>query len=1471
MSLSNFHPLISKWFTQRFAAPTEAQRLGWPSVLEDRDTLIAAPTGSGKTLAAFLACLDRLIREGISGRLTDRTPVVYVSPLKALSNDVQRNLQAPLAEIRKLAHDEGISLPEIRVLVRTGDTPASERQAMTRRPPHILVTTPESLYLLLTAEKSRKILGSVETVIVDEIHAVARDKRGSHLALSLERLEHLCERRPVRIGLSATQKPVEEMARFLVGTNCIDKDGQPDCTIVDVGHLRELDLAVETPKTPLSAVCSNEQWKEVYERVAELIRQHRSTLIFVNTRRMAERMAHHLSELLGEDAVSSHHGSLSKKIRFQTEARLKAGELKAVVATASLELGIDIGFIDLVIQIGSPRSIATVLQRIGRSGHALGVVPKGRLFALTRDELLECAALIRAVRAGRLDRIEVPKAPLDILAQQIVAAAACEDFEEDKLYELVVGAYPYRDLTRSDFEAVIEMLSEGFATRPGRFSAYLHRNRVHHQVKGRRGARLAALTSGGAIPERADYKVIAEPEHVTVGSVDEDFAVESMSGDVFLLGNTSWRIQHVRGGEVIVADAHGAAPTIPFWRGEAPGRTIELSQEVSAIREEIEKQLNDTKQAAQWLTTKCTVSETKAKEAVEYVSAQKAAVGMIPTQDHLLIERFFDESGGMQLVIHSPFGVRINRALGLTLRKRFCRRFDFELQASADDNGVVLSLGPQQSFPLEEIPRMVPAEQTEHLLSQAVLPTPFFTVRWRWNATRALAVLRQRGGKKVPPPIQRFRADDLLTAIFPAVTACPENNMSGPDIPVPDHPLVNQTMRDALHEAMDLDGLVRLLTQVQSGKIRVTAMDVREPTPFSYSLLNAQPYAFLDDAPLEERRARAVATRRTLSVESLRDLGRLDPEAIEKVRKEAWPLVRDADELHDTLLSVGLLPEKEGEPWEKWFSELVASGRATRAEDPIGQRFWVAAERWPMAVTARPNLTMNPKIDLPSGIRQDWSASEAWVALVRGRMEIVGPTTVETLSRDLGLQPSLIESALQALEGEGYVLRGRFTPDVASEDQALPVRVRGVGASEDSVFSSPHGPPHIEWCARRLLSRIHRLTLDSLRRQIAPVSTEELTRFLLDWGHLTPGAQGYGREGVLAVIEKNQGFEIPAVLWEQMILPARVTKYDPRWLDELCLSGEVVWGRVRSTASRDASKILPITLMVREDLDWLQSVEPAPDDISADAQLVLSTLQSRGALFSSEIISASRLLPAQVEEALWELVGSGRVSGDGFGAIRSLTSPNRERAQRLRRHIRRRGIKPFAPTSQSGRWWEMKSPDQEQHPDQVGAVREPPLQQWTYQLLERYGVMFRDLLMREDAAPPWKDLLPVYRRMESRGEIRGGRFITGVGGEQFALPEVVDRLRQTRREESVGPPLAAPIVIISAADPMNLIGILTPGPKVPATASNAVAYLDGRYVGHRIAGEIWLDPKLDSEVARKVERALKSTIAHIKGLYSAEE
>ncbi len=904
MSLSLFHPVIQDWFCSQFDGPTEPQVQGWPAIAEGEHTLIAAPTGSGKTLTAFLAIIDRLFREAIDGRLADETRVVYVSPLRALSNDMHRNLSGPLADILAEAERQGCPVGPIRVGLRTGDTPAHRRASLVRRPPHILVTTPESLYLMLTAQKSRETLAPVDTLIIDEIHALVRDKRGSHLALSVERLEHLTAQPLQRIGISATQKPIERTAAFLMGSANLPEERhgplaqmslvpQRGCRIVDVGHQRDLDLAIETPSSELSAVCSHEQWAEVNARLVELINAHHSTLIFVNTRRLAERVTHHLTALLGEDHVASHHGSLAADIRLTTEQRLKSGQLKAVVATASLELGIDIGHIDLVVQLGSPRAIATFLQRIGRSGHALGLVPKGRLFALTRDELLECMALIRAVKAGRLDVVEMPEAPIDVLAQQIVAEVSAAEWSTDELFDLCRRAYPYRQLTRAAFDRTLHLLSEGVTDTAGRSRTFLHHDAVHRRVRARKSARLAALNNAGAIPEVDSIRVVLEPEHTVVGSVDEDFGIESSAGDIFLLGNTSWRIQGLRGNDLLVTDAQGAPPSIPFWRGEAPGRTVELSQEVSSLRQVIATRVAETVDRADvggWLASETHCAVDKAQEAVEYVAAQQVAIGVIPSQQEVVFERFFDESGGMQLVVHAPFGGRINRAWGLAMRKRFCRSFDFELQASADDDGFILSLGPQHSFPIESLFPMLTKDNVRSLLEQALLAVPMFHLRWRWNVTRSLLVARMRNGKKVPPALQRFRSEDLLTAVFPKLTGCQEEHTG--DHVIPDHPLVQQTVHDCLTEALDLKGLMEVLDLVERGEIRFTARDTREPSPFAYELLNANPYAFLDGGEIQERRARAVATRRSLNVESMQDLGRLDPQAIAQVVAEAQPLVR---------------------------------------------------------------------------------------------------------------------------------------------------------------------------------------------------------------------------------------------------------------------------------------------------------------------------------------------------------------------------------------------------------------------------------------------------------------------------------------------------------------------------------------------------------------------------------------------------
>jgi ATP-dependent Lhr-like helicase len=1419
MVLHNFHPLIRQWFQERFREPTEAQRLGWPAIHGRQDTLIAAPTGSGKTLTAFLAGLDRLLRLSLGGELEEQTYVVYVSPLRALSNDIQRNLQGPLAEILNLARQTQPDCPEIRALVRTGDTPAGERQRMVRRPPHILVTTPESLYLVLTGRKSREILRNVETVIVDEIHAVARDKRGSHLALSLERLDALCPRRPVRIGLSATQKPLAELAGFLTGS------GAAAPSIVDVGHFRDMDLAVEVPRMELQAVCTHEHWAEVYERLVQLVDEHRSTLIFVNTRKLAERVAHQLTERLGEDKVLSHHGSLSHRSRQRTEQRLKEGSLKAVVATASLELGIDIGHIDLVCQLGTPRSIATFLQRVGRAGHSLGLVPKGRLFGLSREELVECAALVRAVREGRLDRVHLPRAPLDILAQQIVAAVACDDWDEDALFERFRCAYPYRDLVRADYDAVLEMLSEGIAPQRGRWGAYLHRDRVNRRLRARKGARLTAITCGGAIPEIADYRVVTDDENRTlVGTLDEDFAVESNAGDIFLLGNTSWRIKHVRGGEVVVLDAQGAPPTIPFWRGEAPGRTLELSAEVARLREELLPFLQADQDgrgpAMEWLTRTCHLSPHGAEQVLTYVGAQYAATGMVPTQKRLLFERFFDESGGMQLVVHSPFGTRINRAWGLAMRKRFCRSFDFELQASAGDNGVVLSLGAQHSFPLEQMFKLVPSHVAREVLVQAFLAVPFFTARWRWNVTRALQLKRSQKGQRVPPHLQRMRADDLLSAVFPAQTACQEN--VGGDIEVPDQPIVGQTVHDCLHEAADLDGLLAVLRDIEGGDIELIGLDSREPSPFAHELLNAMPYAFLDDAPLEERRARAVTMRRTLSVEALRDLGRLDPEAIAQVRSEAWPLVRDADELHDVLLSQGGLPAAEGGAWRVYFDELRASGRAaevlTGAPPPNEHHtLWVATERVPLVRAVWPEAQARPQVSVPAGVRQEWSREQAIAHLIRGRIECAGPVTAAALAEALRLAPSDVEIALITLENEGMVLRGQFT-----------------------------GGAELEWCDRRLLARIHRLTLEGLRRQIAPVPPEQFIRFLLRHQHLLSPTRLRGQAGLLAIIEQMEGFEAPAGHWERHLLPARLEAYSSGWLDGLTFFGQAAWGRLRPLAQLPAGKGLngvagngrpmkaltrstPIALMLREHVPWLLPPLEEHAPISFDAVLGSNAREAydaflrHGALFPTQIGTLLQLVPSQVEDVLGELASAGLVTSDGFAALRNLLGV---KARRLMGSDRRFGRANSTAANSSGRWTLLRSALTPAVP------AEERTEHWCRLLLRRYGVMFRDLLANESAAPSWYALVRSYRRLEARGEVRGGRFIAGVAGEQYALPEIIARLRAVANEPE------EPAVVLPATDPLNLSGRILTSPRVPALPGHAVVIVRGEIQVHQPAGSL---------------------------------
>jgi ATP-dependent helicase Lhr and Lhr-like helicase len=1410
MSLGSFHPIVSDWFRRTYGTATEPQDLGWPAIQTGQHVLIAAPTGSGKTLAAFLCAIDRLVKRGIEGKLGPQTEVLYISPLKALANDIQKNLLEPLRGIGELAAQGGLHLPEIRPLVRSGDTPGAQRRRMAATPPHLLVTTPESLFILLTSESGRRMLADVHTVIVDEIHSLARDKRGSHLMISLERLEHLTGTPVQRIGLSATQKPIAEIARFLTGP------GRHAATI-DIGHQRDLDLAVEVPKDELGAVASHEVWEEIYDRLGVLAGEHRSTLIFVNTRRLAERLTHHLAERLGAGNVATHHGSLSREVRLCAEDRLKNGELRAVVATASLELGLDVGTVDLVCQIGSTRSIALALQRIGRSGHWRGAIPKGRVFATTRDELLECAALVRAIRRGELDRILIPEAPLDILAQQIVAAAAAGEWDSEELFRLVRRAGPYESLARAEFDAIVTMLAEGLSTSQGRRGAYLHWDKVNGRIRGRRNARLSAVTSGGAIPENAAYLVKVDPEEITVGTVDEDFAVESMRGDVFLLGNTSWRIRRIESGVVRVEDAHGAAPDIPFWRGEAPARTAELSEAFAQLREEVaglaaapdRKPGSSDSSIIRWLQQECGLDRSGAEQAIQYVRAGRQGLGTVPGQRCVVAERFFDESGGMQLVLHAPFGGRINKAWGLALRKRFCRSFNFELQAAATENGILISLSDQHSFPLDAVFSFVTPATAEDLVVQALFGSPLFPTRWRWTASRALAVLRYSGGRKVPPPLQRMRSDDLLASIFPQQAACLEN-IEG-DIEVPNHPLVTETLRDCLHEAMDLDGLIGVLGDIESGRISCVSVDTREPSPFSHEILNSNPYTYLDNAPLEERRARAVQTRRSLP-ENGEELAKLDEQAIDQVREESWPPMRDADEVHDALLTMVLLADRDVVEHESDLSVLKQAGRASQVSIE-GKTFWTAAERSALVARAFPASVFEPSWHAEFRQNHGWERDrgqdpeEALAEIVRARLDSTGPATAEELSDLFGVAAATVDLALHRLEAQGHILRGSFRPSATG----------------------------LEWSNRRLLARIHRLTLGRLRREIEPVSPACFMRFLLKWHHLAPGTRLHGEDGLAVVLEQLQGFESAAVSWESTILPLRVVDYHPLLLDELCLSGRFAWGRltVPSALEREEqeerpgrtpirpTRIAPVTFLRRDELnDFLVLSAGENSDgtlglrLSHPAREVLEQLQNWGACFLSELTQLTGRLKVEVEEGLWELVTAGLVTADGFDNLRSLIDPKRRRGQpRVRRKSRIR------VNGGLGRWTLLRRP---WRPGGGLPVGDGALELLARQLLARWGVMFRELLARESVGVTWRDLLQVYRRLEARGEVRGGRFVSGFLGEQFALPEAVDALRTLRRE-----PVTGQVVKLSAADPLNLAGVVLPGPRIRPHPATFIELEDG--------------------------------------------
>lgn len=1470
MALDDFHPAVRGWFNDTFAAPTPVQRDGWRAIRQGRDTLIAAPTGSGKTLAAFLVAIDQLVWQAVEDPdgLGAGVQVVYVSPLRALSNDIQSNLQRPLAAIMSRLRETSSEGPkgrgrkkkgveEIRVGLRTGDTSSYARSKMAKNPPHILVSTPESLFILLGSDSGRAMLRNVRTVIVDEIHALTPDRRGAHLSLTLERLQHLAPQM-VRIGLSATQRPIELTGRFLVGAQ------RELPQIIDAGHRRDIDLAVEVVGSPLDITMSHEAMVEVYERLTELINAHTTTLIFTNTRREAERIAHILGTYVGEPAeepegtrarttalVSAHHGALARERRHEVEQSLRDGRLKALVATASLELGIDIGEVDLVCQIGSVKAVSTLLQRVGRSGHFLGGIPKGRIFPMTLDELVEAAALMKLQREGELDTLQIDLGPLDLLAQHIVAMSGNGEWQEDELFELLTRSANFAALSRETFLSVLQMLADGYSTRRGRRGAYIHWDRVNHRVRGRRGARLTALTSGGAIPDRADFQVVLHHDETVIGTLDEDFAIESSAGDIFLLGTNSWAIQQIdsRRGLVRVEDAHGAPPTVPFWLGEVPGRTEVVSTAVSQVRREVDARLRwsepdlDTEtggetntevvidDAVQWLQEACGLCESAATQAAAYLAATREALTAMPTREQVVVERFFDEADNTHLVIHSPFGACVNRGWGLALRKRFCRSFNFELQAAANEDAILLSMGPTHSFPLSDVFDFLSSTSVREVLVQALLDSPMFGTRWRWNLNRSLAVPRYRGGRKNPPMLQRIQADDLLAVVFPDQLACLENIQG--DREVPDHPMVQQTIFDCLHDAMDIDGLEELLRRIERNEVAIVARDVREPSPMSQQIINAAPYAFLDDTPLEERRTRAVRTRGMLDPKLVDDLAVLDTAAVDRVREEVAPNIREMswlgpDELHDALVCRGYMTDAEVADYGALLEELEAQRRVGHLTQGAG--LWFVVERAEELLKA---VCRDDTVD----------SFDACVAIVRSRLEFSGPIVAQTIADELGLEEHTVVSALLSLEASGFVFRGYFDTR----------------------------EPREQWCERTLLARIHRYTLARLRREIEPVTPVDFMRFLFHWQHVSAGERMRGVEGVAAIVEQLSGVEVAAAAWEPEVLSARIVRYESSWLDRVCLSGRFVWGRRRTTAgcangrakkATSPVRTSPIALMLRAEVDVWARRDGGKDnkaehdhevELGAAAARVLNEIESGGACFFDDLATRCRLLHAQLEDALGELVSAGYVTSDSFAGLRAFfpSSFKRGRAFAKGKRARTTGL------DEAGRWALLHRDPEAGKLDWSDADVERVVRR----LLQRWGVVVR-VIARRETQIGWRRLLAALRTMEARGEVRGGRFVNGVGGEQFALPDALTTLRRVRRATPDGE-----LISISACDPLNLTGVVIGSERVAATLGHRLVWRDGYLVATWDGREVrHLEPGGSQTSLNEVERLARQLPAYARVL-----
>lgn len=1495
-----FHPAVAEWFRRRFEAPSRAQILGWPVIADairppGHDVLLCAPTGSGKTLAAFMWAINRLIVEAEAGALRDEVSVLYVSPLKALANDIRLNLEEPLNGVREVAGEMGRTLAPIRAGLRTGDTPANERIAMLRRPPHILVTTPESLFILLTSARFREKLGAVRYIIVDELHAVAGDKRGAHLALSLERLERMVRRggapRPVRIGLSATLNPIETLAAFLAGAE-VAADGERTPRPIRIVRAddtrRELDLAVIAPGPELGALATHPHWEAMYDTIASLIREHRTTLVFTLSRRWAERIALALQKRVGTDAVMAHHGSLARAERLAAEQRLKRGELKAIVATASLELGIDVGAVDLVCQIDSPKSISAAIQRVGRSGHSLGATPKGRFFALTIDDLIECAAAVRAIRLGHLDEVEVPLNPLDVAAQQIVAITADEeDIAEDELLRLLRSSHSYGALAAETLRQLIEEMATQLPERIQGAAPKIFYDRGARRVRPRRGARLAAITSGGTIPEAGNYDVVIAAEGRKVGDVEEDFAQESMRGDIFSLGSMPWKILGISKNRLMVEPAPGMAPSLPFWQTEAAGRSPAMSAEVCALRRHLaaffsddssnlsvsrERSANanqvgsspgegsfsfgapaEEQAAAQWLVSECALDEVAAAQAVAWIRRGVAALGAVPDEKNIIVERFFDGLGGTQIVIHSPFGIRFNRGLGLAIRKRLCQSFDFEIQASAIDDAVLLALNSRHSFPLEEILTTVNSHTARPTLVQAMLDAPMFEVRFRHVATRALAVMRSMRGRKVPAWIQRLRTQELITAIFPRRNACFENRP--PALEIPGHYIVGETIRECLQQSADADRMEAVLRGLEDGSIRARFVDSVAPSVFAHRILLAWDYSFLDDGERANRRSRTVTMNRAMAEDVFRDedlSAMISAEAVDRVAAEIGGSAdssrpRNSDELYELVRAHGSI---RGAALDRQIDvetsalaiALERAGRFMRIRvAPDSPESFIVAEDAPMFSAAYPDAIFAPPHSAASGAAPlpdtaRVSLEDARAELVRRALATTVPTTTVALAARLALAPNEVEGILATLEANGAVFRGYFTTARPSDD-----------ANSQRAASHPNGHAAMshenseQWCDRYVLERIHRLTLSRLRSELEPCADHEFAAFRLRWMRVGVDLPA-SPEAVRAVLDQLSGLAFDPAFWERAIFPARIREYRPEHLDLLCLSGDLRWiatshGEAGVSATLDFPGDVAF-LPRRRRLPIVGTAAPADERSVA----VYQCLIAHGAQYLDQVAERSGLSERDTLAALWRLAATGLASNDSFGPLRLLSSdsdtaraitdaPRISNGSAMSAMKHDAALRARLKSSLSGRWSAIETaPARDDNGGASGisgdATAFDEVRETAMLLLARHGILTREMLAREPALHSWRTLSFALRRMEYAGTIRRGYFVRALSGEQYALPEALELLRAVRTHNVANePPIA-----LSAADPANPYGVLLPGCGITREAGNLIVLRGGRVV-----------------------------------------